>query len=133
MKRLLLVLLLLACALPGTHPTPTPVPSAVDLLGRLIAAGLEVKKTGPVGDFPPGGVDGSKFYTPSLCDGCSSLILIFDSEASALQAIAFFDQAAQTSEAFNFHIYRNGRVVLRMGGLIDESNARRYAEALGLD
>lgn len=117
----------------GATPAPTPVPSSSDIISRLQSAGLQVEQVGPVGELPPGGVDGLKFYTPDLCDGCSSMVIVFDSEGSALNAVALFDRAAQTSEALRFHVYQDGRVLLRMGGVIDEAEAKRYADAAGIE
>lgn len=114
---------------------PTPVPTANQLIENLKAASLEVAEVQPAGDLSQmqGAKEGLKFYTPSLCDGCSSMILIFDSEASALGTKGFIEQAGKTNEAFKFHLYQNGRVLLRMGGLIDKGQADKYAQALNLE
>lgn len=132
MKRLLTLIFLLTCAL-ACAPAVTPASTAQGLIGQLKAAGLEVERAAPLDGAPAGTVVAIKFYTPSLCDGCSSIVLIFESEAKALEALAQLDLAAQTSDAFKFHIYRKGPVLLRMGGLIEKSQADRYAAALGIN
>jgi hypothetical protein len=126
--------LILATCGPAAPAAPTPVPSADQLIKTLEAASLEVTEVQPLEDLSSmeGAVEGLKFYTPSLCDGCSSVVLIFDSEASALTMKGFIEQAGKANEAFKFHLYQNGRVLLRMGGLIDKAEADKYAQALNL-
>lgn len=127
-------LTLVTCG-PSAPAAPTPVPSADQLIKALEAASLEVAEVQSAGDLSQmtGAVEGLKFYTPSLCDGCSSMVLIFDSEANALGMKGFIEQAGKTNDAFKFHLYQNGRVLLRMGGLIDKAQSDKYAQALNLD
>lgn len=131
---LAIYLILVACG-PAAPAAPTAVPSADQLIEALKVASLEVTEVQPAGDLSQmqGAKEGLKFYTPSLCDGCSSMVLLFNSEADALAVKGFIEQAGQTNDAFKFHLYQNGRVLLRMGGLIDKAQADKYAQALNLD
>jgi len=131
-KFLLLCSLILLTACSSSPPAPTPVPTANQLVQTLQSAHLEVTDIQPVEELPAGGVEGLKFYTPSLCDGCSSMVFVFDSEASAVETKGMIEQAGKASETFKFFVYHNGRVLLRMGGLIDQTQADKYAQALNL-
>lgn len=135
-----LLALTLACSLgsltQSATPKPTQVPTARELIYTLQRAGLEVADVQALDSSNSpllGEVENLKFYTPSLCDGCSSLVIIFDSEASALTARGMIQRAGETNDAFKFHLYQNGRVLLRMGGLIDKGQADKYAQAMHLE
>lgn len=140
----LFVILLAACTSPqpAASPTDTPLPAAptpiplpataTEALAAFQAAGLEVERVEKMTDLPPDAIEGVKFYTPSLCDGCSSMVFVFANEAQALTTQGIFIEVGKTNEALRFWVYRQGPVLLRIGGLIDETEAKKYAAAVGL-
>lgn len=126
--------LLLSIMIVGCSQVMPEVPPTVDnQIEALKAANLEVEQVSPLEDLPPGATEGSKFYTPSHCDGCSSVILIFENEGQLLTTKAMMIEAGKTNDALKFHVYHSGRVLLRMGGIMDQRKAHRYASALGMD
>jgi hypothetical protein len=110
-------------------PIPS-VTSAQDVLDLIAAAGLEIQSiewlTLDSSDLE-GTVEQVKFYTPSLCDGCSSMVIGFDSEAAAQTGEITF----QVLVPGQFHVYRCGRLLLRMGGLKAKPQADLYANVAG--
>lgn len=115
-------------------PTPNPSPATVnEVLAAFRTAGLEVERAGPVDGLPPDAIEGVKFYTPSLCDGCSSMVFVFGNEGQALTTKAIFIEMGKTNEALRFWLYHRGPVLLRIGGLIDEAEAVKYAKTVGIE
>jgi hypothetical protein len=135
---LLLVILLIfvsACSpgAPAAPPTPLPAATAAQLIERFKGAGLEVADVQPIGGTGAsfeGVIDSMEFFTPSLCDGCTSMVLVFDSESHALKARTVSEQIGESNDAFKFHHYQKGPLLVRIGGLIEETEANRYKQAL---
>ena len=102
------------------------VTSAQDVLDLIATAGLEIQSIEWLAidsSDLEGTVEQVKFYTPSLCDGCSSMVIGFDSAAHAQTG----EITIQVFVPGQFHVYRRGRLLLRMGGLIAKSQADQYA------
>lgn len=116
---------------PAPPPTATRVPTIEEVLAAFRAAGLEAENVEPFAATDLDGVVSAvKFETPSLCDGCSNLLFIFETAAAAGDAEAFFGTICKNNEFLCFHVYRRGRLLIRLSDLIPEPDAQQYERVL---
>ncbi len=105
-----------------------------DVVAAFQSAGLEAEDARPMtkDDYGLGPFvgTGTRFYIPSLCEGCGGRIIITDNNRDTEAVRTYYESLGQSSAAFFSWIAVRGNIVLQINGDLPEEEFRQYEAAL---
>lgn len=125
-----------ATAIPTITPTPVfQKRVSADVIAAFQAAGLESENTRPMTDddygiAPNVAEEGTRFFLPSLCDGCGGRVFSFSSPQNLEILKTYYVTISESSPAFFTWVFEKDNILVQINGDLPEEQARQYEAAL---
>ena len=79
---------------------------------------------------PMTAVEGTRFFIPSLCEGCGGRAFSFTSLDDLEMMRAYYDEWGRVSAAFFSWVLVKDNILIQINGDLSEERARQYEAAL---